>query len=88
MIVEAEIDQAIAESITIPLVFSGTADFGDYEPAIASLVIPAGATLGQTVVTLRDDPRVDGAKTLILSMQRPSNAPPRREKCAHNHDRR
>ena len=73
--VQADLDEASNQTITIPIVFSGTSTSGtDYSNAETSITIVAGQTTGSTSFTVIGDLAVESNETVILTMGTPSNA--------------
>jgi len=66
-----------ALAVMVPFTVTGTAEQGvgkDYTITPSPLVIPAGSSSGDIVVTVNDDSMQEGSETVIATMGTPTNA--------------
>ncbi len=63
------------DDITVPLILSGSADQGDdYTISTTNLVIPAGSSGGNFVISIIDDPDYDPDERIVVDLGQPTNA--------------
>lgn len=75
MAVTAELSGPAGLDVTVPYTVGGTAgNPDDYTIAPSPLVIPAGATTGDIVITAVDDPLDEEDETVVVTMGTPTNA--------------
>lgn len=68
--VDVVLSEAVAGDVTVPLTFGGTASLGGVDADVTPdpLVIPAGSTTGQFVVTIQADDLHEGEETIQLDL--------------------
>ena len=67
--ITATLDKASFEAITVSLVYNGTATSGiDFVLPASSIMIPAGETIGTTLLTAIDDAIVEQSETVIVDI--------------------
>ena len=72
---EVILNQAVADDVTVPFSFTGTAVEGDdFSITSSPLIIPAGSQSATIYISLHHDQLEEGEESLILGLDTPTNA--------------
>lgn len=70
----ATLNSAVTESVTIPLLFQGTAtETNDYTISSSEIIIAAGNTSGSVTLTGVQDTTIEGTETILISLSASAN---------------